>query len=91
VAGSASLKEKTLFVSLTNSHASDLAEVKISLLGGASASSASAQSLAGEIHAHNTFDAPDVFKPAALAVDARGVDVQIMLPPASVTTIEIKI
>ena len=91
VAGSASLKEKTLFVSLTNSHASDPAEVKISLLGGASASSASAQSLAGEIHAHNTFDAPDVFKPAALAVDARGVDIQIMLPPASVTTIEIKI
>lgn len=89
-AGSASLKEKTLFLTLTNSHASDPAEVKISLLGGASASSTSAQSLAGEIHAHNTFDAPDTIKPAALAVEARGADVHITLPPASVTTVEIK-
>ncbi len=91
VAGSASVKERVLFLTLTNSHASDSTDVKVSLLAGASASSASAQSLAGEIHAHNTFDAPDAIKPSALDVEAHGADVHITLPPASVTSVEIRL
>jgi len=90
VAGSASLKEKTLFLTLTNSHASDPVRLKISLLGGASSSSTSAQSLSGEIHAHNTFDAPNTINPVPLAAEARGADVHITLPPACVATVEIK-
>jgi alpha-N-arabinofuranosidase len=91
VAGSATLKAKTLFLTMTNSHASDHAEVQISLLGGSRASSTSAKSLAGEIHAHNTFDAPNAIKPAGLAVESHGAQVHISLPPASVTSVEIGI
>jgi alpha-N-arabinofuranosidase len=91
VAGSATLKAKTLFLTMTNSHASDHAEVQIGLLGGSRASSTSAKSLAGEIHAHNTFDTPNAIKPTDLAVESHDAQVHIILPPASVTSVEIEI
>lgn len=89
VAGSASLKEQTLFLTLTNSHARDEAEVTVSLLGGAQAGSAAGRVLSGEIHAHNTFDAPESVKPQACRSECRGAEVHLVIPPASVTALEI--
>jgi len=91
VAGSASIKDNHLFLTLTNSHAGDSAEVEICLLGGASALSVSAQTLSGEIHACNTFAAPDAVRPEALALEGRGANIHIALPPASVTAVEINL
>jgi alpha-N-arabinofuranosidase len=89
VAGSASIKEKTLFVTLTNSQAAEPCEICLDLLGGATATLRHAQVLAGEIHAYNTFDTPEAVRPAALDVAVRGSQVRLTLPPASVVAVEL--
>ncbi len=89
IAGSASLKGKTLFITLTNCHAEQGTEVKVDLLGGASAKSASGRVLTGEIHAHNTFDHPDFLQPQPFKIGVSGSPFKITLPPASVLAAEI--
>jgi alpha-N-arabinofuranosidase len=89
IAGSASLKEKTLFISLTNSHADKPVDVKINLLGGASAATATARILTGEIHAHNRFDQPDAIQPQPFAVQVAGSSFTLTLPAASILALEI--
>jgi len=88
VSGSASLKGKDLFVTLTNSHAQDEASVTVDLLGGARASGGVARILTGEIHAHNTFEQPESIKPEQHKVDASGPVFSVLLPPASVIAVE---
>lgn len=89
VAGSASLKDKTLFLTLTNAHAERETAVAVNLLGGAAASGATARLLSGEIHAHNTFDQPESIKPRAVELDVTGASFTIVLPAASVLAAEI--
>jgi alpha-N-arabinofuranosidase len=89
VSGSASLKDRTLFLTLTNSHAEHETEVTLSLLGDAVANGGSAQVLTGEIHAHNTFEAPKTIQPASMALEVEGRDLVLNLPPASVVAVEI--
>ena len=89
VAGSASLKGKTLFLTLTNSHAQDEAAVTVRLLGGAAATECAARVLSGEIHAHNTFDDPETVAPVSMPLDVSGDRFTWTLPPASVIAAEI--
>jgi alpha-N-arabinofuranosidase len=89
VAGSASLKGKTLFLTLTNCHAQDEATVTINLLGGAAATECAVRVLHGEIHAHNTFDDPETVAPAPISLDASGDHFTWTLPPASVVAAEV--
>ncbi len=89
VAGSASLKGKKLFLTLTNSHAQDETEVSVELLSG-QVNAVSARVLCGEIHAHNTFDRPEQVQPAALQVEGKGGIVKVVLPAASVAAVEIE-
>ena len=86
VSGSASLKDKTLFLTLTNSHAVNEQAVAINLIGGASARSGTAHVLSGEIHAHNTYDQPATVAPRPFELDASGTLFTLALPPASVIT-----
>ncbi|MBN2047927.1 MAG: alpha-N-arabinofuranosidase [Anaerolineaceae bacterium] len=89
VGGSASLKGKTLFLTLTNAHASEDETVELELLGGSQAVSASARMMCGEIHAHNTFEAPEQVSPVSARVEINGGKVSLTLPPASVTAVSI--
>ncbi len=89
VAGSASIKERTLFLTLTNSHASEQAMVSVDLLGGAKVDQAHGRSLSGEIHAHNTFDAPTKIQPEDLDIEIHNDQVCVSLPPACVTAVEL--
>ena len=91
LAGSASLKEKTLFVTLTNIHAKEACEVTVNLLGGASAQAGQARILSGEIHAHNTFEKPEALTPQSGALQAVGSSFKVNLPPASVMAAEIQL
>jgi alpha-N-arabinofuranosidase len=88
VGASASRKAGRLFVTLTNAHAEREIEVELELVGGASSQGAKARVLTGEIHAHNTFDAPETVAPQAMGLSAVGDTMTITLPPASVTAIE---
>ena len=90
LAGSASLMDKTMTVTLTNLHASEAIEAAVTIAGGAGAASVRAEVLtARDIHAHNTFDAPHEVEPVSRAVDAVGSDFTVALPPASVVKLSI--
>lgn len=89
VAGSASIKDGMLFVTLTNSHAQEAAEVTINLNGGATVEWVDGQVLCGEIHALNTFEAPTQVVPTRLAADYKASQVHVVLPAAAVATIKI--
>ncbi|MBN1641984.1 MAG: alpha-N-arabinofuranosidase, partial [Anaerolineae bacterium] len=91
VAGSASLRDRALCLTLTNSHAEEGVTVRVDLLDGAAARGGRAAVLTGEIHAHNTFDAPEQVAPAPWAIDARGASFAIDLPPASVVAAQIEL
>lgn len=92
-AGSASLRGNTLYITLTNSHAAEDLPVTVEVLGPASSglapTAAVGQVLAGEIHAHNTFAAPQTVCPAPLACRLVGGRVAAVLPPASVAALTI--
>jgi alpha-N-arabinofuranosidase len=91
VAGSASLKDDTLFITLTNSHTNQAAEVALDLLGGAEIGEAIGQVLSGEIHAHNTFAAPTQLTPQPFKVDFKGAQVKLVLPAAAVATVKVQL
>lgn len=91
IAGSASVRGDTLFVTLTNAHATEAAEVELSLLGGAQAMGATGRLLSGEIHAHNTFDAPAAIEPAAWDPDLAGSTPTLVLPAASIVALEMRL
>jgi alpha-N-arabinofuranosidase len=89
VAGSASLKGKELFLTITNSHAHESAEVTVALLGGAQISQAKGRVLNGEIHAHNTFAAPRQVAPQAFDLACQPEQLNLALPPASIAAIQV--
>ena len=92
LAGSASLKGDALTLTLTNAHASEAIQAALTLEGGASAREGRAEVLAGDdLRAHNTFDAPDAVAVRAMNWSASGRELQISLPPASVTKVALRL
>jgi alpha-N-arabinofuranosidase len=91
IAGSASLKGKTLFISLTNAGSDQGENVRVSLLGGGRIENASAEILTGEIHSHNTFDQPEALVPQPFNLAATGSSFTVDQPAASVLTIKLEI
>jgi alpha-N-arabinofuranosidase len=91
VAGSASLNSQAIYLTLTNSHAQETAEVAVDILGGAKINQAQGQVLAGEIHAHNTFNSPTQVTPRVLDVSFEPSQLNLTLQPASVTAIQIQL
>jgi alpha-N-arabinofuranosidase len=89
VSASASLKNNTLFITLTNSHTTQTAEVALDLLGGAEIDQAQGQVLNGEIHSHNTFATPTQITPHSFSVDFKATRVNLVLPAAAVATVKI--
>ena len=74
-----------------SAHATDAVDVTVELLGGATAQSGTARVLTGEIHAHNTFDAPETVALQPFAIAASGSTFTITLPPATVFAAGIKL
>ena len=60
-------------------------------LRGGSATGATARTLTGEIHSHNTFDRPAALEPEPLDVAAHGASFNLELPPASVSALSIEL
>lgn len=78
-----------MFVTLSNSHTSDDAEVALDLLGGAEIGEAEGQVLCGEIHSHNTFAAPTQITPQTFNVQFNATQLTLVLPAAAVATVKI--
>jgi alpha-L-arabinofuranosidase len=86
VTGSASLHDDRVVVTMVNASAHAPVDVVLDL-GGVDVSTLTSTTLgADDIHAHNTFEAPDTVKPQGEQVlqSARGT-ATVVLPPASVT------
>jgi alpha-N-arabinofuranosidase len=87
--GSASLREKTLTLTVTNPSLSEAGETEIALRGGAAQSARATTLAAHTVHDVNTFTAPNVVAPTSADVPARGGTLSYTFPPASVTKLEI--
>jgi alpha-N-arabinofuranosidase len=87
--GSASIKEKTLTLTVTNPHISEAHETEVVVHGAAPGAVTAAQIAASDVHAHNTFENPNavVIKEARAGTVQNGV-LTYRFPPASVTRLQ---
>ena len=91
LAGSASLHNKRLILTVVNPHASESRRGKIDVRG-ATVRSARGQVLAADdIHAHNTFEHPHAVETRDVSVETTGSALEHDFPPASVTRLEIEL
>ncbi len=89
--GSASLKGKTLTLTVVNPDVSQPRETEIALRG-ATATSAKAWVVAeSDIHAHNTFEQPDRVKTRTAEAGMGPGGLSFTFPPASVVKIEVQL
>ena len=88
--GSASVKDRTLTLTVTNPHVSEAHEAEIVVRGAAPGAVKAAQIAAPDIHAHNTFENPNavVIGDGAAAAVQNGV-LTYRFPAASVTRLQI--
>jgi len=91
LSGSASIEGNNLFISLTNSHADEVVEVAVEILGISEAVPSAGLVLSGEIHAHNSFQSPATVQPHELACHVSGNILHMDLPAASVATLSINL
>lgn len=83
--GSASLKEKQLVLTVTNTDLKGPRETEISVRGAAIKTVSATSLVAGDIHAHNTFADPRRIEPKEVRVNLTGSQLVYSFPPASVT------
>jgi alpha-L-arabinofuranosidase len=85
------LQGKTLVLTAVNTDAARPLDTEIVLRGGA-AQRATVSTLAHpDIHAHNSFAAPDTVAVRTAAIDARGSAFTYRFPPASVTKLTVEL
>ncbi len=87
--GSASVRDRTLTLTVTNPSLTAARETEIAVRGG-SMGAVRATSLAGaSVHDVNSFERPDAVAPVSRDVSAGGTVLAYTFPPASVTKLEI--
>ncbi len=91
LAGSASLKGRTLTLSVVNPNATAPLETTIDLRGGRARQAAATVLTHADIHAHNTFDAPSTVRPVTTTLAPTGGEWRYTFAPASVTVLRIEL
>ena len=90
--GSASLRGRTLTLTVVNPHASEPVEAEIALRGGSAREARRRVLTAADIHARNTFETPRAVEPgAAAAAPAGGPRLVHRFAPASVTLLQLSL
>lgn len=89
LAGSASLKDKQLTLTVVNAHATEVQETEIAVRG-ATIKAVEAVVLTGDINAHNTFDQPHRIR-AKEVVTLKSATLVHRFAPASVTKLQIEL
>lgn len=88
LAGSASIRNRTLTLTVVNPHVTEPRSAEIVVRGGAPSTARATTIAAEDIHAHNTFERPDVVRPRDARVEPiSGGVLAHTFPPASVTRI----
>jgi alpha-N-arabinofuranosidase len=92
LAGSASIREKQLTVTLTNSSLDSPVTARIRFAGGAQASDGHGALLThGDMRARNTFQNTDEVRPASLPVKIVNEGVVVVIPKQAVAAVEIQL
>ena len=91
LAGSASVNDRTLTLTVVNTHVSEACDATIAVRGGRATAAQAVTLSATDIHAHNTFDRPSNVAPAASAALTTGTGATLThrFPPASVTRVTV--
>ena len=89
LAGSASIKGKQVMLTVTNQSLDQMRETQIALRGGTIKSVNAVTLVTDDVHAHNSFEMPNVVEPKTQAVSTQGSTLVHRFPPASVTKLEI--
>ena len=92
LAGSASVNDRTITLTVVNPHATAACDASIAIRGGRAQSAQASVLAAADIHAHNTFDQPSVVAPADATVTVgAGGALMHRFPPASVTRVTVEL
>jgi alpha-N-arabinofuranosidase len=91
VAGSASIKDKNLTVTLVHTHAREPQEIALRLRGAAAAAVHQTVLTHDKLNAHNTFAAPQAVTPKVIEPAGRGPALTCVLSPASVTRLDVRL
>lgn len=83
--GSASIQDKNLVLTVVNPHVTEARETEIGIRGGTIKSGEATTLTSSDIHAHNSFEEPDVVTPQTKTIDVNGRVLTYTFPPASVT------
>jgi alpha-N-arabinofuranosidase len=89
--GAASLNGKNLTITVVNPDVSQPREAEIHLLGAEAASGQATVLTHTDIHAHNTFDAPNTVQPRTESWSPAGRSPKFTFAPASVTLLQLKL
>ncbi|MGA2431581.1 MAG: alpha-L-arabinofuranosidase C-terminal domain-containing protein, partial [Candidatus Acidiferrum sp.] len=89
--GSASVRGKDLTITVVNPDVSQPREAEINLLGAEATSGRATVLATSDIHAHNTFDAPEAVKPRTENWSPSGRTAKYTFAPASVTLLQLKL
>ncbi|MBN9617287.1 MAG: alpha-L-arabinofuranosidase [Acidobacteriales bacterium 59-55] len=87
--GSASRKGSVVTLTVVNPDLSKTTDTRIALRGARIIRADGTVLTADDMHAHNTFDQPDAVTPEDLAVAVREEQLNVSLPPASVTKLTV--
>ncbi len=92
LAGSASIKGKTLTLTAVNPHVTEAREAEVAVRGAKVVSARATTLTADDIHAHNSFEHPGAVEPSEGATaEARGGVLVHRFPPASVTRLTMEL
>jgi len=87
--GSASLKDKTLTLTVVNPHATEHRKAEIAVRGRSPSSVEATVLASSDIHAHNTFDNPNAVSSTSQRAAISGGLLRYVFAPASVTRLSI--
>lgn len=91
LAGSASLANGVVTLTLTNPHLTHPLDAEIALRGALVRSAVATTLSHADVHAHNTFDAPRTVAPVSSPLSVTGGTFVHRLPPASVTRLQLTV
>jgi alpha-N-arabinofuranosidase len=91
LAASASLKDGTLTVTLSNGHMTDALDTVVRLSAGRAAEVDGVLLAHADVRAHNTFEEPEAVKPREMEVEAEGDEIPVNLPAGSVARLSVKL
>jgi len=91
LAGSASLQDRRVVLTVVNPHATEAVEAQIVIRGAEVKSGAARVLAATDIHAHNTFDQPKAVEPRDQPGTLSGSRPTQVFPAASVTCLQLEL